>query len=210
MRSVRTMSELRGISFLSSPRSSRWLYLFRRSFPACVIRSCGSAWERPSQGRRSSFNDGGSPDVFDELQPSKPDAIFFFFFLRLIIKACSSIRCRFCFVYLFICFLLLFSPPRVVPVVSAHLFSGQVESVLLSFLFLLFFSPLFCSFWHPTKLIASEGIGVEGPVLFWQFFQERPSIRWSIVLERDLSLLNSWLAARSRCCKGIKSLPGTL
>lgn len=51
---------------------------------------------------------------------------------------------------------------------------------------------------------------MEGPVLFWQFFQERPSIRWSIVLERDLSLLNSWLAARSRCYKGIESLRGTL
>lgn len=58
------------------------------------------------------------------------------------------------------------------------------------------FSFLFCSFWHPTKLIASKGIGVEGLVLFWQFFQEWPSIRWSIVLERDLSLLNSWLAAK--------------
>lgn len=120
-------------------------------------------------------------------------------FMHLIIKACSSIRCRFCFIYFFISF---FAPPDVVPVVSSHLFSGQVESVLLSF--------FFCSFWHPTKLIASEGIGVEGPVLFWQFFQERPSIRWSIVLETDLSLLNSWLAARSRCCKGIESSQGTL
>lgn len=72
------------------------------------------------------------------------------------------------------------------------------------------FSFLFCSFWHPTKLIASKGIGVEGLVLFWQFFQEWPSIRWSIVLERDLSLLNSWLAAKSRCYKGIESLQGTL
>lgn len=72
------------------------------------------------------------------------------------------------------------------------------------------FSSLFCSFWHPTKLIASKGIGVEGLVLFWQFFQEWPSIRWSIVLERDLSLLNSWLAAKSRCYNGIESFQGTL
>lgn len=72
------------------------------------------------------------------------------------------------------------------------------------------FLCLFCSFWHPTKLIASEGIGVEGLVLFWQFFQERPSISWWIVLETDLSLLNSWLAAKSRCYKGIESFRGTL
>lgn len=68
-----------------------------------------------------------------------------------------------------------------------HLFSGQNESASAHF---------FCSFWHPTKLIASEGIGVEGLVLFWQFFQKWPSIRWCIVLERDLSLLNSWLATQ--------------
>jgi len=60
------------------------------------------------------------------------------------------------------------------------------------------FCSLFCSFWHPTKLIASKGIGLEGLVLFWQFFQEWPSIRWSIVVERDLSLLNSWLAAKKQ------------
>lgn len=93
---------------------------------------------------------------------------------------------------------------RVVAVLSCHLFSGQNESGSPFFFF------FFCSFWHPTKLIASKGIGVEGLVLFWQFFQEWPSIRWSIVLERDLSLLNSWLAAKSRCYKGIESLQGTL
>lgn len=53
-------------------------------------------------------------------------------------------------------------------------------------------SSHFCSFCHPTKLVASEGIGVEGLVLFWQVFQEWPSIRWSIVLESDFSLLNCY------------------
>lgn len=85
---------------------------------------------------------------------------------------------------------------------SCRLFSGQNESA--SSLF------FFCSFWHTTKLIASEGIGEEGLVLFWQFFQEWPSIRWSIVLARDLSLLNSWLAAKSRCYNGIETLQGIL
>lgn len=55
--------------------------------------------------------------------------------------------------------------------------------------------PRLCSFWHPTKLIASAGIGLEGLVLFWHFFQERPSITWSIVLVTDLSLLDSRLVA---------------
>lgn len=121
-------------------------------------------------------------------------------FMHLIIKACSSIRCRFVlFISLFL-FLLLLTLYQLSPLI-------YFRARLNQFSFLFFF---FCSFWHPTKLIASEGIGVEGPVLFWQFFQERPSIRWSIVLETDLSLLNSWLAARSRCCKGIESLQGTL
>lgn len=70
-----------------------------------------------------------------------------------------------------------------------HLFSGPNESASARF---------FCSFWHPTKLIASEGIGVEGLVLFWQLFQKWPSIRWCIVLEGDLSLFNSWLATHSK------------
>ena len=33
-------------------------------------------------------------------------------------------------------------------------------------------------------------------VLLWQVLQEPPSISWSIVLERDLSLLNSWLVSK--------------
>lgn len=55
--------------------------------------------------------------------------------------------------------------------------------------------PRLCSFWHPTKLIASAGIGLEGLVLFWHFFQEWPSITWSIVLVMDLSLLDPRLVA---------------
>lgn len=102
-------------------------------FPDCVIMRRGSAWERLSQGRGSSLNEGTSPHVFEEPHPSKPDTIF----VHLIIKACSSISCRFYCMYVFI--YLFFTPPHVVPVVSSHLFSGQVESVLHSFFFFVHF-----------------------------------------------------------------------
>ena len=35
-------------------------------------------------------------------------------------------------------------------------------------------------------------------VFLWQLLQEPPSISWSIVLERDLSLLNPWLVSKKK------------
>lgn len=141
-----------------------------------VITQRRSAWEKTFSGME---------ELFEELRPSKT----WYDFTQLIIKRPPIHQVLLCF-YLFYLF-----PPfctsshRTSCLLSSILAPGWISSPFFSFF-------LFCSFWHPTKLIASEGIGAEGPVLFWQFFQERPSIRWSIVLETDLSLLNSRL-----CCE---------
>ena len=40
-------------------------------------------------------------------------------------------------------------------------------------------------------------------VFLWQLLQEPPSISWSIVLERDLSLLNPWLVSKKKAVAGV-------